>query len=254
MGANTLSDLSNGRFVLGLGTSSPTIVERWMGTSFDRPLPRLREYVHVLRSLLAGEKVRYAGETVRVDGLRLAPPAAPIPIFLAALGPAACRLAGEVADGVIFFLKTPEAVAESLRWVVEGAYRAGRDSAAVECAVQVPVALEGDEDANLKRFLVSYALAPVYARSLARQGFGAEVEEIAAAWNAGDRPAAVNAVSEGMLHALIPRDGQGWQRIASAYRAAGATTICWLPVPPAVTEGAAERLTAFIRACAPGVP
>lgn len=122
MTAASLDDLAPGRFVLGLGLSTRFIVERWLGSSFDQPLQAMREYLTVMRDLLDGANVQFAGSAVTVGGFRLRPaPRRRVPLYVAALGPRACRLAGELADGVVFFLKTPAGVRQALAWVGEGA-------------------------------------------------------------------------------------------------------------------------------------
>ena len=234
MGAVTLHDLTGGRFVLGLGTSSAIIVERWMGGRFDRPLMRLRETVAVVRAMLGGDKVSIDGETTRVHDFRLQHPPVEVPIYLAALGPVACRLAGEVADGVILFLKSPAGVEQALGWVAEGARRAGRDPSALDCVIRLPVVVGEIDERSLdaaRRIVVSYAMVDVYNRSLSAQGFGGEAEAIAGAWSKGDRSAAVAAVSDPMLRQLIVMGGgaEVTARI-EAFRAAGANTPVLLPL------------------------
>jgi alkanesulfonate monooxygenase SsuD/methylene tetrahydromethanopterin reductase-like flavin-dependent oxidoreductase (luciferase family) len=105
MTAASLQSISRGRFVLGIGTSTRHIVERWMGLPFGGPVDRVREYVEALRGILAGDKVTLDGRAIRVDGFRRqAEPVARVPIHVGALGPRVCRLAGSVADGVQFAL------------------------------------------------------------------------------------------------------------------------------------------------------
>ncbi len=129
----------------------------------------------MIRAALAGEKVTIEGRTVSLKDFRLqTAPGGDVPIYLAALGPRACRLAGRVADGVIFFLKSPEGVEQALGWVAEGAASAGRDPSDLDCVIRVPVAVDEDPDAlekHLRRLLVTYAMVDVYNRSLADQGF-----------------------------------------------------------------------------------
>lgn len=258
MGAATLQNLSGGRFVLGLGTSSPVIVGGWMGGSFDRPLTRLREYVEVLREALAGKKVSYQGETVSLEGFRLQlDPGAPVPIYVAALGPKACRLAGEVADGVIFFLKTPRGVRQGLEWVAEGAKAAGRDPADLDSVIRVTAAV--DEDPKVLRFVsrrlvTTYAAVAVYNRSLILQGFEEEATAIASAWAAGDREAATEAVSDRLLdELLITGTAEQCREGLAEFRAAGVKTPVLLPV--SVAGDPAERVTRVheaVAALAPG--
>ncbi len=190
MSAASLHALSGGRFVLGIGTSTPHIVERWMGRTFDRPVDRVREYVEALRRILAGERVTFGGTTVRVDGFRLAEPVGGLPIHLGALGPRMCRLAGAVADGVQFALMTPEGVRSALDEVRAGARAAGRDPDGLDVVLRLPVAVgEPVEAARLvaRRLLTGYAGVPTYAAALVRQGFGEAVAPAVEAWRAGDR-------------------------------------------------------------------
>ncbi len=256
MSAAALADLSEGRFALGLGTSSDVIVERWMGGGFERPLTRLAEYVDLVRRLLAGERVDHHG-TVEVSGFRLQHvPDHPVPILLAALGPRACRLAGRIGDGVIFFLKTPEDVARSLAAARRAADSAGRDPEALECLIRLPV-IAGDDaaavEALARRTIVSYAVVDVYRRSLTRQGFGAEAQAIAAAWAGGDRAGAAGAVSEAMIDALLlAGDPREWRTRLGAFRDAGATTPVLLPLSAAFEpERSVANAAAVIEALAP---
>lgn len=259
MHAATVSSLSGGRFALGLGTSSSIIVERWMGGSFDRPLTRLREYVEILREALAGAKVSYEGETVQVRGFRLQhPPPAPVPITLAALGPKACRLAGRVADGVAFFLKSPDGVRQAMGWVAEGAKQAGRDPGDLDVLIRLPVAI--DEDPGVleplaRRLMVGYAMVDVYNRSLAHQGFENEAREIADAWQAGERDRAAGAITGEMLEELfVMGDAEHCRRRIQAFREAGVTTPVLLPVSLAPgPEERADRVREAIRALAPAL-
>ncbi|HEX2196128.1 MAG TPA: LLM class F420-dependent oxidoreductase, partial [Actinomycetota bacterium] len=206
MSAAALHDLSGGRFVLGIGTSSNVIVERWMGGSFTRPLTRLREYVEAIRAALTGDKVDFHGLTTRVEGFRLQHTGAEVPIHVAALGPAACALAGEVADGIVFFLKTPDGVRTALKWANE----ARGDREPLECVIRLPFLVDEEPEVlsvASRRLLLSYAPVEVYARSLAAQGFGAEIAAIREAWSAGDRRRAVELVPADMVDALFVMGG-----------------------------------------------
>lgn len=251
MSAAALHDLSGGRFVLGLGTSSDVIVERWMGGRFTRPLTRLREYVEVVRSCLSGGKVEFHGLTTRVDGFRLQHAPADVPIHLAALGPTACALAGEVADGIVFFLKTPDGIREGLDWA--NAVRGDRGP--LECAIRIPFLVDEEPEilsVGARRLLLSYAPVEVYARSLAAQGFGSEIAAIRAAWAAGDRKRAVELVPEAMLDALFVMGGpeRAAQRLEEL-RGAGVTTPVLLPMSFADAAERPERVRRAVQALAP---
>jgi F420-dependent oxidoreductase-like protein len=134
MTAATLDQLSNGRVILGIGSSGPQVAEGWHGQRFGRQLQRTREYVEVVRMALSRERVQFKGETLELplpDGpgkalkLTIAPVQERIPIFLAAIGPKNTTLAAEIADGWIPTLFSPEHVAEFRPLLEEGFARAG---------------------------------------------------------------------------------------------------------------------------------
>jgi F420-dependent oxidoreductase-like protein len=135
MTAATLDQLSEGRMILGIGSSGPQVAEGWHGQRFGRQIQRTREYVAVVRKALARERLVFQGETVELplpDGpgkalkLTIAPVQDHIPIYLAAIGPNNTRLAGEIADGWIPTLFSPEHVAEFRPLLEEGAAVSGR--------------------------------------------------------------------------------------------------------------------------------
>src|SRR5207248_9086567 len=110
MTAATLDHLSNGRLILGIGTSGPQVAEGWHGQRFARQLQRTREYVEILRKALARERLEYDGEIYRLplpDGpgkalkLMIGPVQERIPIYIAAIGPKNTAQTGEIADGWI---------------------------------------------------------------------------------------------------------------------------------------------------------
>ena len=122
MTAVTLDHLSNGRFLLGLGTSGPQVAEGWHGQRFGKQLARTREYVEIVRKALARERLTYEGETYTLplpDGpgkalkLMIAPVQERIPIYIAAIGPKNTQLVGEIADGWLPVFFSPEHVDHS---------------------------------------------------------------------------------------------------------------------------------------------
>ncbi len=117
MTAATLDNLSNGRMLLGIGSSGPQVAEGWHGQRFGKQLQRTREYVAILRKALARERLEFEGETYTLplpDGpgkalkLTIAPVQERIPIYVAAIGPKNTQLTGEIADGWMPFFVSPE--------------------------------------------------------------------------------------------------------------------------------------------------
>src|SRR6476619_7398106 len=136
MTAATLDNLSNGRVILGIGSSGPQVAEGWHGQRFAKQLARTREYVEILRMALARERVVFSGEAYQLplpDGpgkalkLMIAPVQERMPIYIAAIGPNNMRLTGEIADGWLPVFFSPEHVDESRALLSEGAARAGRE-------------------------------------------------------------------------------------------------------------------------------
>jgi F420-dependent oxidoreductase-like protein len=153
MTAATLDQLSDGRMILGIGSSGPQVAEGWHGQRFGRQIQRTREYVAVVRKALARERLEFAGETLQLplpDGpgkalkLTIAPVQDRIPIYLAAIGPNNTRLAGEIADGWIPTLFSPEHVAEFRPLLEEGAAAAGRSLDGFDIAPTVNVFVTDD--------------------------------------------------------------------------------------------------------------
>ena len=257
MSAAGVQNLSGGRFVLGIGASSPASVEGWMGTPLDRPVRRIEEYVALLRDMLGGKKVDHDGDTVSAHGFRLQIGVDhPVPIHVGALGPKMCRLAGRVADGVLFFLMTPDGVRRSLEHVHEGAREAGRDPAEIEAFIRLPVSLGDPPDLArfmARRLLTGYAIVPAYNASLARQGFADEAGEIAGAWAAGERDRATESFTDELLDAtFLLGDADESRKRIQEFRDAGITTPVLMPISVAGTmEERAERVRALVEALAP---
>jgi probable F420-dependent oxidoreductase len=196
MSALAVQQASDGRFCLGVGASSPVIVGGWMGQAFEKPLVRTRETVEVVRAALAGEKVKYQGETLTVASFRLdAPPEKPIPIFLAALGPKMLELANETADGVALYLATDEGV--------RIAREAAPDKEIVErimCCPDEPV----DEVRTFIRWLITpYLAVPAYNSFIAAQGFDDVAANLMTAWSNGDRDGARETIPDELVDKLV---------------------------------------------------
>jgi len=248
--AATLAHLAPGRFGLGLGLSSEIIVGQWHGLPFTPSIQQMREAVQIIRTAAAGERVNFEGKFYRLKNFRLAIPAPPTPprIYLAALGPRMCELAGEVADGVLLNWIPPSAMGTSLAHVEAGAKRAGRRLADLDIAVYVRTCVTDERDAvreSLARDITGYAIVSVYARFFEECGYAPEVAAVNAAWKAGDRAAAVKGISERVLDglgAVGPADHCREQ--LAAFARTGATPVV-LPFAPAGPTARASMLRTF---------
>jgi probable F420-dependent oxidoreductase len=206
MAGLTLSQLTGGNFILGIGLSSPNIVRDWGGQPYDRPLTRLREHVAVLQRMLNGEKVEYAGKTLRTKRFRLGGvPAAPVPIYLGALNQQALRLTGQCCDGVILNMVPERSLPQILGAVRDGAEAAGRDVGQIEVVARLHVVLT--DDAAMGRELVrnafgAYAATPGYNRCFEWIGFAEEARQIRACFATGDRAGVAAAVTDELCEAM----------------------------------------------------
>lgn len=226
--AATLSHLSGGRFTLGVGTSSEVIVEQWSGLAFDHPLWRLRETVEVLRRILTGERVSFAGEYVNVSGYRLpVAPSAPVPIVLGALNPVSLRQAGELGDGVCLNQLGVAAVPRVLAEVRAGAEAAGRPLEAFTVAARLFCLVTDDVPAAraaVRRTFAPYAATAVYSRFFRWLGYGEEMDAVSAAVTRGDRAGAAAALSDRMVDDLyVLGDADTVAARVAAYVDAGVT-------------------------------
>jgi probable F420-dependent oxidoreductase len=194
MGALAAHQASGGRFSLGIGASSPVIVERWMGIPFEQPLTRVRETLEAVRSALTGEKVVYDGESVTLKGFKL-DTAADVPIYLAALGPRMMELAADAADGIALFLAAEEGV--------RMARKAAPEASIVERIICCPDEPEETVRDAARWLLTPYLAVPAYNRFIAAQGFEEEAASVAKLWGEGDRAGALAAVSDRLVDALV---------------------------------------------------
>jgi alkanesulfonate monooxygenase SsuD/methylene tetrahydromethanopterin reductase-like flavin-dependent oxidoreductase (luciferase family) len=192
MAAASLQRASGGRFALGLGASSPPLVEGLHGLTWRQPVDRMRTTLVAVRALLEGARLPLERENVRA--LRLgAPPDQYVPILLAALAPSSIRLAGELADDWMPFLWARSRLSDGRALLTEGEARAEAASA-TRVAASVPLALGPDEEAA-RQIAAGWVLAyltrmgPLYPRMLRdRFGFRREVEALLAANTSGGPP------------------------------------------------------------------
>ena len=242
MTAATLDLMSGGRFILGLGTSGPQVVEGWHGQAWGKPLVKTREYVEIVRTALRRDVVDHHGEHYRIpyDGpdatglgkplkLMVRPLRADIPIYLAAMAPKNVALAAEIADGWLPLFVHPERFADAFRESLVGA-REG-----FEIAATVTV-LVGDDVQALRDGLKPYFALYIggmgakgknfYNSLISRYGWEAEAEHIQELYLGGKQREAIAAVPDELVDALSlvgPKDRIG-DRL-EAWRETPVTTL-----------------------------
>ena len=249
MTAATIDQLSGGRMLLGIGASGPQVAEGWHGQPFAHQLQRTREYVEVVRMALARDRVEFHGETLELPlpggpgkplKLMISPVQERIPIYLAAIGPRNTQLAGEIADGWIPTLFSPEHVSEFRALLEEGAARAGRSLNGFDIAPTVNVYVSDDREAarNLMRPFLALYIGGMgsreqnfYNRLIQRYGFEDAAKEIQDLYLAGQKDEAAAAIPAEMIDQVSlcgPRDVVR-DRIA-AFREAGVGTLMIAPM------------------------
>ena len=258
MEAAAVAEAAPGRFCLGIGTSSPAIVERWNGVPLRRPLGRMRETLEFLRQAFAGEKVSVEGESLKTRGFRLSRrPTQPPPIFVGALRERMLALAGSKADGVIINWLAPGDVPKVVGVAKEAARAAGKDPEALEIACRIFVVTAADEATarGLARFMITaYLTTPVYAAFHQWLGRGELLKPMAEAWRAGDRQEALKLVPDEVIDdVLIFGDRRRVREKIEAYRQNGVTLpiVNIVPVSLDPAERAAMSLAAFRELTAP---
>ena len=193
----SLVDAAPGRVAVGLGTSSNVIVERWNGIPFEKPYAHVRDTLRFLRAALAGEKVTHEYETFSVKGFRLGvrierqPP-----LLVGALRPGMLKLAGREGDGAIINWLSAEDVRQVAPLVGEGK----------EIVARIFVLPTEDMDAVRalgRRMIATYLNVEVYAKFHEWLGRGELLAPMWAAWKAGDRAAATEAIPDSLLDDLI---------------------------------------------------
>lgn len=201
MQAAAVAEAARGRFALGIGTSSETIVEGWNAAHFERPVARVRDTLRFLRRALAGERIEAAYETFAVRGFSLERPPARAPALLvAALRERMLALAGAEADGVCLALLS----ADDVRRVLPTFAAAGGRGKEVFLRVAVfAVADAARARPMARKLLAPYLAAGPYARFHTSLGRGAEVERVAAAIRAHEREAAPAAIPDAWLDGLV---------------------------------------------------
>jgi len=249
MTAMTLTQLSGGRFLLGLGSSGPQVIEGLHGVPFARPLARMREAIEVIRLAFSGEKITYSGSQFQIPRpgetrpMRLSLPANPgIPIYIASMSPRMLELTGNVADGWLGTSFVPEGSAAYFEHLDRGLAAAGRSRGDLDVCQGAEVAFLDDEDkvaahvASRKKELafslggMGSARTNFYNNAYSRQDWSQVAAQIHARWQAGDRDGAAGLVTDEMVlgTTLIGTEQMVRERLR-VWRDAGVSTVRLYP-------------------------
>jgi alkanesulfonate monooxygenase SsuD/methylene tetrahydromethanopterin reductase-like flavin-dependent oxidoreductase (luciferase family) len=249
--AATIDEYSGGRMVLGLGISHRVTVENWHGQRIEKPVTQMREYVAGVRAILRGEeppestyfptKFAFMGYSGRPD----------LPIYVAALSPNMIKLAGRIADGVMFWLCCPSYIRDiAIPALREGVEAAGRSFDDFDVVAAVPVALTDDVQAAraaLRQDLIPYASLPFYRAMLEGSGFGDELAAFDAGMAEGDIERAKAGLSDRMLDELAGiGSAEEVTRAVRSYQEAGATSPGIGGLPGTDFDAALETIAELI--------
>jgi alkanesulfonate monooxygenase SsuD/methylene tetrahydromethanopterin reductase-like flavin-dependent oxidoreductase (luciferase family) len=202
MASLSLLQISPGRFSLGLGVSGRAVIEDWHGTKFERPFERMREYVEIIRKVVAGEIVNYDGAIIKLQRFRVftqIPETKNFRIYLAALGEKSLRFAGKVADGAIVIFSPFDMLGRASEML---------DAAGgpKELVAMIPTAvIDGVNDREnallLKKRIAFYisSMGDYYSRSLSESGYSETVELVRGLYRRGERDKAVESIPEKLL-------------------------------------------------------
>jgi len=243
MTAMSMAQISNDRFLLGLGVSGPQVVEGLHGDGFAQPLKRLREYIEICRMAMAGERVIYDGDRYELprkggEGKALKvsiPPKPELPIYLATLGPKMLELTGELADGWLgtsFIAEHADVMLDPIR---RGAERAGRTLDDIDLHAPGSIAVSEDVDKliDAARPGMAFTLGGMgsastnfYNNAYSRAGFEDVAKEVQRLWVEGDKASAAARIPDEMLLQayLIGTEDMVRDRI-KAYVAAGINAL-----------------------------
>ncbi len=200
MNAVTMDTLSNGRLILGLGTSSKVIVEEWHGLEFIQPLQRMREYVEIIRQIISGNKVSHNGKLyhLRNFSLLIKPIRNKIPIYIAAINQKMTDLTWEIGDGVIFYLRPLNEMQNTIAMM--------QNKRKIDVACQLITCVSDDVEeaiARAKKTIAFYvSVGKIYRDFLAKNGYAKETDVIFNEYKKSGLDENYKLVSDSMLNSL----------------------------------------------------
>lgn len=222
MGFATLASLAPGRVVAGIGASSPIVVGRWHGADFEQPLATVREFIGLLRTALAGEKLNHDGPRFRSKGFRIDLPPVEVPIWLGAINPRMLAMAGEIADAVFMTWCPPSEVHPKRAIVDDAAAQSGRNPGDVATVLSFWAYAGPDTEQALERMrrqVLAYSMVPTHQPAFV--GTFENLPEVAEAWHNGDRAKALSLVPDEAVLAQCTLGPDMLGERIGAYRAVG---------------------------------
>lgn len=206
MAATTLDVLSNNRTILGLGVSTPSLVEDWHGTKFERPICRMREYIECLRLMMKGEKVYYSGTFFNVKNFKLSykPKRQKIPIFVAAVNKHMISLACDLADGILLYLRPMEELRKTVSLIKSRTRKKHKDFEIASVFIGAVSNKEPEKarERAAKTLAFYIAVGKYYNRFLSDNGFQNDVKQITLEYHRNGLDIASKFVSDKMLNSL----------------------------------------------------
>ena len=176
MGAATVDTISNERLILGLGTSTKSIVEQFHGKKFVNPVQRMKEYIEIIRLALTGNKINYSGKLLSLENfsLLIKPPRVNIPIYLAAVNQKMINLAWEIGDGVIFYLRPKDEIKSTLEIM--------QKNRRIDSTLQIITCVHEDSEKAVERAKKTLAfyisVGEIYRAFLSNNGYQNEIDNI----------------------------------------------------------------------------
>jgi F420-dependent oxidoreductase-like protein len=242
MSAMSMQALSGGRFILGLGTSGPQVMEGWHGVRFSSPVAMTRDTIEIVRKVASGDRLEHDGRTFQLPlpdsagrAIRSMAPPTEIPIYIAALGPRNLELTGELADGWLANAFMPETASAFLEPLAKGAARGNRTLGNLDIVVPVAVEFTDDEEEAATRHARGYAFTMgamgsrdqnFYNAAFERQGYADDVRAVQDLWLSGRRDEAAARVPSDIgrrTNLLGPPDVI--RKRLKLYAAAGVSTL-----------------------------